>query len=132
MPTVKSFNQAIFSVSGQSTRGVPKLSYKIKNLKTEDNKELYDRTSIKLRAEHMDPSFLRDKIYGDILNSLGAPTAQNKFARLFINGEAVGLFDLSDDITNNRYLRETFNKGEKYKQENSIFKVDYCAHCKIV
>jgi len=129
--TVKSFNQAVISVSGQSTRGVPKLSYKIKNLKTEDSKELYDRTSIKLRAEHMDPSFLRDKIYGDILNSLGAPAAQNKFARLFINGEAVGLFDLSDDITNNRYLRETFNKGEKYKQENSIFKVDYCAHCKI-
>jgi len=129
--TVKTFSQAVFSIAGQSTRLVPKLSYKIKNLKTEDNKELYNRTSIKLRAEHMDPSFIRDKIYGDILNSLGVPAAQNKHARLFINGEPVGLFDLSDDITNSRYLRETFNKGEKFKQDNSIYKADYCAHCSI-
>jgi len=129
--SVKTFKQAVFSIAGQSTRLVPKLSYKIKNLNTEDNKELYNRTSIKLRAEHMDPSFLRDKIYGDILNSLGVPAAQNKFARLFINGEAIGLFNLSDDITNNRYLRETFNKGEKYNQENPIYKADYCAHCSV-
>lgn len=129
--TVKTFKQAKFSLSGQSTRKVPKLSYKLSNLKTEKNKELYNRTSIKLRAEHMDPSFLRDKIYGDILNTLGAPAAQNKFARVFINGEAVGLFDLSDDISNNRYLRETFNKGEKYKTTNPLFKADYCAHCEV-
>jgi len=77
----------------------------------------------------MDPSFLRDKIYGDILNTLGAPTAQNKFARLFINGEAVGLFDLADDVSNGRYLRETYNKGEKYTEEIPIFKADYCASC---
>jgi len=129
--SVRTFNNAELSISGQSTRGVPKLSYKIKNLKTEDNKELYNRSSIKLRAEHMDPSFLRDKIYGDILNSLGVPAAQNKFARLFINGEGVGLFDLSDDITSGRYLRETFNKGEKYTQENPIFKGDYCPSCNV-
>jgi len=127
--TVKTFKQAKFSISGQSTRTVPKLSYKISNLNTEDNKELFRRTSIKLRAEHMDPSFLRDKIYGDVLNSLGVPAAQNKFARVFINGDAVGLFNLSDDISNSRYLRETFNKGEKYKTENSFYKADYCAHC---
>ncbi|ORX55497.1 coth-domain-containing protein [Piromyces finnis] len=129
--SVKTFNNAILSISGQSTRGVPKLSYKLKNLKSDDNKELFNRSSIKLRAEHMDPSFLRDKIYGDILNSLGVPAAQNKFARVFINGQPVGLFDLSDDITSGRYLRETFNKGEKYTQENPIFKADYCPSCGI-
>jgi len=129
--TVKTFKQATISISGQSTRKVPKLSYKIKNLKTEDNKELYSRTSIKLRAEHMDPSFMRDKIYSDILNSLGVPAAQNKFARLFINGEGIGLFDVSDDISNGRYLRETFNKGEKFTNTPSLFKADYCAHCAI-
>jgi len=129
--TVKTFNNAELSISGQSTRGVPKLSYKIKKLKTDDSKELYNRTSIKLRAEHMDPSFLRDKIYGDILNSLGVPAAQNKFARVFINGEGVGLFDVSDDITSGRYLRETFNNNEKFTQVNPIFKADYCPSCSI-
>jgi len=77
----------------------------------------------------MDPSFLRDKLYGDILNSLGVPAAQNKFVRLFINGESIGLFNLADDITNNRYLRETYNKGEKFTKSNPIFKGDYCPSC---
>jgi len=126
--TVKTFKNAELGISGQSTRGVAKLSYKIKNLENE-TKELYNRTAIKLRAEHMDPSFLRDKLYGDILNFLGAPAAQNKFARVFINGEAVGLFNLSDDISNNRYLRETYNKGEKFTQDNPIFKADFCPDC---
>ncbi|ORX87709.1 hypothetical protein BCR32DRAFT_227854 [Anaeromyces robustus] len=129
--SMKTFNNATLSISGQSTRSVPKLSYKISNLKTKENKELYSRTSIKLRAEHMDPSYVRDKIYGDILNSLGVPAAQNKFTRLYINGEGIGLFNLSDDITNGRYLRETFNKGEKYKEDNPIFKADYCPSCSV-
>jgi len=123
--TVKTFKEAQFGLSGQSTREVPKLSYKISNLKDESKKkELYNRSSIKLRAEHMDYSYIRDKIYGDIVNSLGVPTAQNVFTRVFINGRDIGLFDLSDDITNNRYLRETFNKGEKFTSENPIFKAD--------
>ena len=130
---VRKFNQAIFSLSGQSTRGVPKLSYTIKNLNDENNKELFDRTTIKLRAEHMDPSYLRDKLYGDVLNSLGVPAAQNKLARLFINNEPIGLFDISDDIPSGRYLRETFNKGEKYPADimNPLFKADYCPSCEI-
>ncbi|ORX55495.1 hypothetical protein BCR36DRAFT_347431 [Piromyces finnis] len=123
---VKTYKNTYLSLGGQSTKHAPKLSYKIKNLKNDKNKELFNRSSIKLRAEHMDPSFLRDKLYGDILNSLGVPAAQNKLARLFINGEAIGLFDITDPINNNRYLRETFNKGKKYKNENPIFKADYC------
>ncbi|OUM68313.1 hypothetical protein PIROE2DRAFT_4065 [Piromyces sp. E2] len=127
--SVKTFKQAELSISGQSTRNVSKLSYKIKKLKADNNKELFSRTAIKLRAENMDPSFLRDKLYGDILNSLGVPAAQNKLVRVFINGQAIGLFNLSDDISNNRYLRETYNKGEKYSKTNPIFKADFCPTC---
>ncbi|ORX81429.1 hypothetical protein BCR32DRAFT_293284 [Anaeromyces robustus] len=122
--TIKTFKNAKLSLSGQSTVEVPKLSYKIKKLKDDKNKELFGRSSIKLRAEHMDPSMLREKIYTDVLNTLGVPTPQNTFARLFINGEPIGLFDLSDDVKNSRYLRETFNQGEKYKDNtlNPLFK----------
>jgi len=123
--SVRSFKNATIGVSGQSTIYAAKLSYKISNLKNDNNKELYKRTGIKLRAEHMDPSFLRDKIYTDMLNSLGVPTPQNKFARLFINGEAIGLFDLSDNVSNKRYLRETLNSGTKFNIENPIYKADY-------
>ena len=123
--SVRSFKNATLGVSGQTTIFASKLSYKISNLKTDNNKELYKRTSIKLRAEHMDPTFLRDKIYSDILNSLGVPCGQNKFARVYINGDPIGLFDLSDSVSNNRYLRETLNNGEKFPLENPIFKADY-------
>ncbi|ORX87707.1 hypothetical protein BCR32DRAFT_264125 [Anaeromyces robustus] len=127
---VKTFNDAQILISGQSTRQVPKLSYKIKNLKNDKGKELYNRSTIKLRAEHMDPSLIRDKLYGDILNSIGLPAAQNRFARLFINGESIGLFNLTDDITSKSYLEATFNKGKQFSDEDySLFKGDFCPSC---
>ncbi len=60
-----------------------------------------------------------------MLNSLGVPTPQNKFVRVFINDEPMGLFDLSDNICNNRYLRETLNNGVKFNVENPLYKADY-------
>lgn len=127
--TIRTFKNAELAISGQSTRFVPKLSFKIKGLKDENDKELYGRSTVKLRAEHMDPSYLRDKLYGDILNSLGVPTVQNSFSRLFINGEALGFYGLSDSISSDRYLRNTFNKGEKYSKVNPLFKADFCPTC---
>lgn len=123
--SVRSFQNVTIGISGQSTVYAAKLSYKISNLKNEKKKELYKRTGIKLRAEHMDPSFLRDKIYTDILNSLGVPTPQSKFTRLFINDEPIGLFVLSDNVNNKRYLRETLNNGVKWDVNNYPFKADY-------
>ncbi|OUM68310.1 hypothetical protein PIROE2DRAFT_68720 [Piromyces sp. E2] len=123
--SVRTFKNATVGISGQSTLYAAKLSYKVSNLKSDNSKELYKRTGIKLRAEHMDASFLRDKIYSDILYSLGVPTPQNKFARLYINGDAIGLFDLSDSVSNQRYLRETLNDGTKFDVENPLYKADY-------
>jgi len=123
--SVRSFNNATISISGQSTKYAAKLSYNISNLKNSKSKELYKRSGIKLRAEHMDPSYIRDKIYADMLNSLGVPTPQNKFARVFINNEPIGLFDLSDNVSNNRFLRETLNNGNKFDVENPLYKADY-------
>ncbi|ORX87710.1 hypothetical protein BCR32DRAFT_137273 [Anaeromyces robustus] len=123
--SVRTFKNATLGISGQTTIYAAKLSYKISNLKSTKNKELYKRTGIKLRAEHMDPSYLRDKIYCDVLNSLGVPTPQNKFARVFINGDPIGLFTLSDNVSNKRYLRETLNNGSKFDIDNPLFKADY-------
>jgi len=122
---IKTFDNANVSINGQSTVKCKKLSYKISNLKTPEGKELYGRSAIKLRANYHDPSYIRDKLYGDILNTLGAPAPQNKFTRLIINGVEAGLYTLSDAITNSRYLRNTLNKGEKYKVPNALFKADY-------
>jgi len=122
--TVRTFEEASFGISGASTRAMPKVSYKIKDLKdTSSDKELFGRTNIKLRAENADPSQLREKLYGDILNSVGAPTPQFTYVRLYINGEPIGLFTLGDNVKNKKYLRATYNKGKKYPQSNPFYRV---------
>ncbi|ORX41995.1 hypothetical protein BCR36DRAFT_416399 [Piromyces finnis] len=121
---VKVFPNAKIALSGQSTIYNKKLSYKISDLKTSDDKELYGRSTLKLRAEYVDPSFMREKTYLDMLNAVGAPTAQGKFARVFINKSPIGLFLLTDDFDNKHFLKSTFNNGEKYATANAIFKAD--------
>jgi len=122
---VKTFQGANLSVAGQSTVNCKKLSYKISNLKTTEGKELYNRSAIKLRANYRDPSYIREKLYIDMLNTLGVPTIQARFSRLFINGKEAGIYTLTDVITNRRYLRNTFNNGVKFNVANALFKVDY-------
>ncbi|KAG4087051.1 hypothetical protein H8356DRAFT_1059070 [Neocallimastix lanati (nom. inval.)] len=119
---VKIFDNGGIKISGQSSKYNKKLSYKLSGLKTDDDKELYGRTSIKLRGLYWDPSFMREKTYFDMLNALGAPTSQGKFARLFINKKPAGLYLLTDDYSNKHFLKSTFNNGEKYELENPIFK----------
>ncbi|KAG4105308.1 coth protein-domain-containing protein [Neocallimastix lanati (nom. inval.)] len=122
---VKTFNSAKLAISGQSTLYDKKLSYKISGLKTENDEKLYDRTSVKLRADMIDASFIKEKIYYDMLNSLGVPTAQSKLTRVFINKKPIGLFLMSDDFSNKEFLKNTFNNGKKSTVTNHIFKADY-------
>lgn len=121
---VKVYTGAELALSGQSTISNKKLSYKISKLKTSDDKELFGRSTIKLRAEYVDPTFMREKTYFDMLNAVGAPTSQGKFARVFINKKPVGLFLLTDDFDNKHFLKSVFNNGKKYTTTNAIFKVD--------
>lgn len=122
---IKKFTDAKISINGQSTTKCKKLSYKISNLKTPDGKELYNRSAIKLRANYHDPSYIRDKLYSDILNTLGVTTTQSKFSRLFINGKEIGLFTLADAVTNKRFIRSVLNNGPKFNTTNALFKADY-------
>jgi len=124
--TIQKFENAKIAISGQSTLHAKKLSYKISNLKYSNPTDaLYGRSAIRLRGEHMDPTFLREKLHSDILNSLGVPAVQNSFARVFINKRPIGLFDLTDDINSRHFIKSTFNGGKDYSTENAIFKVDY-------
>jgi len=59
-----------------------------------------------------------------MLNAAGCPTSQGKFARLFINKKPIGLFLMTDDFSDNDFLEDVFNNGEKFTVENHIFKVN--------
>ena len=122
--TIKTYKNAGIKISGQSTKYNMKLSYKLSGLKTEDDKELFNRTGIKLRSEYGDPSFLREKTFFDMLNTLGVPTSNGKFARVYINKDPIGLFLITDDFSNKHFLRSAFNSGKKFELENAIFKVN--------
>ncbi|OUM57236.1 hypothetical protein PIROE2DRAFT_48887, partial [Piromyces sp. E2] len=122
---IKEFNNAKISVSGQSTVDNAKLSYKIAGLEDAEGKELFGRKSIKVRAEYVDPTFLREKTYFDILNASGAPTSQGKYTRVFINKNEIGLFLITDDFTSGGFLKGIFNNGKKFEGEYAVFKADY-------
>eukprot|EP00833_Pecoramyces_ruminatium_P003322 jgi/Orpsp1_1/1177354/evm.model.c7180000061129.1 len=122
---IKVFNNAKIGISGQSTIYNEKLSYKLSGLKTDEGDKLFGRSSVKLRAEMIDASFIREKIYFDMLSSLGVPSSQGKFTRLFINKKPIGLFLMSDNYTGDDFLMDSFNKGVKSTEPNHIFKGDY-------
>jgi len=59
-----------------------------------------------------------------MLNAVGAPTAQAKHVRVFINKKPIGLFLLTDDFDSKHFLKSVFNNGKKFTVDNAIFKVD--------
>jgi len=86
---------------------------------------LFGRSAVKLRAEFLDPTFMREKTYFDMLNAIGVPTSQSKHVRVFINKEPIGLFLMTDDFSNKHFLKSMFNNGKKFTVDNAIFKFDY-------
>jgi len=122
---VKVFNKAKIAISGQSTLYYKKLSYKLSGLKADDGSKLYGRSNVKLRAEYIDASLIREKTYLDMMNSLGVPAAQSKFTRVFINKKPIGLFLMSDNYTSDDFLKDTYNNGKKSTNPSHVFKADY-------
>jgi len=121
---IKVFQDGGIKVSGQSTKYNKKLSYKISGLKLNEDKELYGRTALKLRAEYGDPSFMREKTFFDMLNAIGVPSSQSKFARVFMNKTSAGLYLITDDFSNKSFLKHTFHNGKKFDIDNAVFKVN--------
>jgi len=91
-----------YGIGGQSTRGQKKLNLNVKL----DKKQL-DRKNIRLRASMFDPSFLRIKLSSDILNRLGLKSVSSNYVDVFINGDYMGLYVLSD-IYKNSWLKEYY------------------------
>ncbi|ORX91136.1 coth-domain-containing protein [Basidiobolus meristosporus CBS 931.73] len=107
-----------WGISGQSTRAFAKQSYK---LKFKDSGKFLTTGSIKLRAEESDPTMMREKVYLDLLNSLGVPAIQANWARLFVNKQPVGLFLMTDDIKT-PYIKRAYHAGNDKAKTGPEFK----------
>ncbi|ORX80502.1 coth-domain-containing protein, partial [Basidiobolus meristosporus CBS 931.73] len=97
-----------WGISGQSTREFAKKSYK---LSFKQSGDFLSVGSIKLRAEETDPTMMREKLYLDLLHSLGVAAIQANWVRLYVNRKPVGLFTMTDDIEA-PFLRRVFHDGD--------------------
>ncbi|KAG0257504.1 hypothetical protein DFQ27_005080 [Actinomortierella ambigua] len=122
--TVYSVGEAKLSVSGNSSRKFKKVSLRVK---FDDHKgeTFFDRPIIKLRAEATDKTLMREKLYVDILNSVGVPTYQGSYARVYVNGEPHGLFLMVEDIEE-PFLMNTIHHGsiKDKKQLGSLYQMN--------
>ncbi|KAK4516697.1 tRNA-specific adenosine deaminase subunit tad3 [Mucor velutinosus] len=116
---VKSFKNITLAVSGHSTRSYDKLSYKVKLQKDDD---LYNYRRLKLRSMSTDASYMREEIAYDIAKSIGMPTSDYSYVRVYFNNQAIGLFGLGETLKN-PWPKNEFNNGKKYNQ-GALFVAD--------
>lgn len=70
------------------------------------------RNWFKLRHMEEDPTQMREKLYADVLDALGAPGNRANMVRLFINGQGFGTFNMLDDVIQYSYIRAVFYNGQ--------------------
>ncbi|KAI7886042.1 hypothetical protein K492DRAFT_123012 [Lichtheimia hyalospora FSU 10163] len=91
---IHTFTNAKLDNSGQSTKDFNRQSFEIKLSKPQ---LLFGRRDFKLRAEQTDSSFMQ--LVLDMLAATGAAALSASWVRVFVNGEPLGLFVLTDDAS---------------------------------
>jgi len=91
--------------------------------KLELNKDgIEGRYVLKFRDNNEDPAFMRQLLYGDIMNAIGYPTIQSVAARVYVNGRAVGYYVLQEEAASDSFVRSAFhgdNHGHYLITDNS-------------
>ncbi|KAF9568134.1 hypothetical protein EC968_002992 [Mortierella alpina] len=114
--TVYSADEVEIKTSGQASRKYKKVSMRIK-FNDKKGETFFNRPIIKLRAEYVEPSMMREMLYLDILNSVGVATYQGSYVRVFVNGKPHGLYVMVEDIEE-PFLMNTIHQGTiKSKKE---------------
>ncbi|KAG0230920.1 hypothetical protein BGW41_002370 [Actinomortierella wolfii] len=108
--TIHTQTNITFKTSGKSSKEFAKQSYKLE-FDDKYGQSFFHRPNIKLRAlATTEPSMIRERLYIDMLNSVGVPTAQGTYVRLFINNKPYGLYLMVDDIKKS-FLKQTVHGG---------------------
>ncbi|KAI8645156.1 coth protein-domain-containing protein [Parasitella parasitica] len=90
---IQTFQNVKISLSGRSSRYIPKLSYSLK-MKSKGKGSLYGYKNLKLRALGRDPSYVRECISYSTMKSAGILASGFSYIRVFINKKPVGLYGL--------------------------------------
>jgi hypothetical protein len=73
-----------------------------------EGQNLYGRTWMKARNMDLDPTQMREKLYADILYSIGAYSNQANYVRIYINKDGFGTFNLVDDVIQYSFVNAVF------------------------
>ncbi|KAG0040064.1 hypothetical protein BGZ82_005535 [Podila clonocystis] len=107
---VYSVDKVELRVSGHASRKYNKVSMGIE-FNIAKGETFFNRPAIKLRAQRTDPSMIREKLYTDILNSVGVSSTQGSYVRVYANGKPLGFFLMVEDIEA-PFLMNTIHHGE--------------------
>ncbi|KAI8072455.1 coth protein-domain-containing protein [Gongronella butleri] len=111
---VQHFNGSELKLAGRSSRWMDKLSYGLE-IPKDGKDDLYGYRRLKLRSMRSDPSYIRERIVYDMMDSLGMPVSGAHYVRLIINDRPIGLFLMVENYKGT-WLRNEFNGGKKYDQ----------------
>jgi len=85
------------------------------NSTTPLNDGIFNKTSIQLFSTSTDLVLLRNKLYVDMCNSIGIPSAQVAFAKVFFNEDPMGFFLIKENL-NTDYFSKFYNSPSMYGQ----------------
>lgn len=85
------------------------------NSTTPLNDGIFNKSSIQLFSTSTDSILLRNKLYVDMCNSIGIPSAQVAFSKVFFNEEPVGFFLIKENL-NADYFSQFYNSSSMYGQ----------------
>ena len=120
--TIHSVRNITMKTSVKSSKAHSKQAYKFK-FDTKFNQTFFRRLNIKLRSRVMDPTLMREKVYIDMLNSVGVPTQQGEWVRLFVNNEPIGLYLMVDDIAKS-FVKQTVHGGDDKIERGSLIQMN--------
>ncbi|ORY93011.1 coth protein-domain-containing protein [Syncephalastrum racemosum] len=113
LDSIQKFKKLKVELAGKSSREQPQLSYNLKFKKD----GFFGFRRIKLRAiGATDPSYLRENLMFRVYQSMGIPTTQQSYVRLFINDQPLGLFGLVEHFKDPWLSNEFGGGSESYKQ----------------
>lgn len=104
------------SLAGRSSKWQDKLSY---GLKSKGNDTFFGYEKVKLRALRMDPSYVREILCYEMMESMGLPASGASYARVVINNQPIGLFLMIEHYKDNWYENE-FGGGNKLKPGRGV------------
>ncbi|KAG0030603.1 hypothetical protein BGZ82_007368 [Podila clonocystis] len=114
-------NNVKLELSGGQTRSYSKLPYKLHFPK---DHSLLDIGVLKLRSAETDPTMMREKLYIDILNTLGVPAPQAAYVRLFFNQKPVGLYVAEEEMKKHWITTVLHPKNNGTLKTGSLWKMD--------